>query len=253
MNDELTAAESWTYEHPNEEGSVYLKRLQVLKKKERDLLSRQAAWQTAQEKVRAYKNSIRRYKASATAPLYDHIAQDKLNSIIVECDAGTQWLKDLEKIHSAQQKYETPADLTELRMKASKLASTSAKILSEPRPKLPDPPKEQDDKENVASDNPDASSGQGDAPKSRSLWKWVATGGVTIIALVAAPILGGFGEPYGVPTPLNMISLWQGREINYDTIVDEAIIDESIADEAVIDEVIVNEVIFDDSLRDQEM
>jgi len=143
LSKELEAAEEWTYEHTDEEASVYADRLKTLQKKEDTYANRKKDLEEIQEKAKTLKTTIRRYKASATAPNYDHIAKDKLDSIIAECDGNTRWLADLEGRHAAQKKWEAPVlSLAELTVRTSSLNVNSVKILKEPRPKPPEQDKE---------------------------------------------------------------------------------------------------------------
>merc|ERR1711920_1135645 len=126
---EVDAAEAWTYEHTEEEASVYEKKLKELQSREEKFASRKANQVAIDEKVKALKNCIKRYKASAIAPIYDHIAKDKLDQLRADCDSANEWLTELEKKQSAQQKWEDPAfSVMELGVRSSTLVTNCQKI-----------------------------------------------------------------------------------------------------------------------------
>lgn len=141
---DVQAAEEWIDEHTDEEASVYVERLQHLQKHVQEFTRRQTELETINEKAKNFKSSIRKYKALATAAKFDHIAKEKLSSIVEECDAATQFIQDADAVQEKRKKTEpvTPS-LAELTVRMSSLESNSMQILSEPRPKPVEPPKEE--------------------------------------------------------------------------------------------------------------
>jgi len=122
--------------------------LRALKKREDEFSNRMATADGIQEKVKALKANIRKFKASAASANYNHIAKEKLDSIITECDNATQWLSELEARQKEVQKWETPVmSVSEISLRNNALAKNSTAILSEPKPKPPDPPSKKEKKD----------------------------------------------------------------------------------------------------------
>merc|ERR1712151_26710 len=120
LTEEVEKAEEWSYEHIEEEASVYEDRLKKLKSHEDKFSSRKANLEASEEKVKALKNCIKRFKASAIAPVYDHIAKEKLDQLRADCDAATEWLAEREKKLADQKKWEDSAfNVTELNVRTS--------------------------------------------------------------------------------------------------------------------------------------
>jgi len=148
LAEDVDAAEAWTYEHTEEEANVYSERLRALKKREDEFSNRMATNDATQEKVKALKANIRKFKASAASPNYNHIAKEKLDSIITECDNTTQWLSELEARQKDVPKWEAPVmSVSEISLRNNALAKNSTAILSEPKPKQPEPSSKKDKKD----------------------------------------------------------------------------------------------------------
>mmetsp|Transcript_6729 Transcript_6729/g.12543 ORF Transcript_6729/g.12543 Transcript_6729/m.12543 type:complete len:1114 (+) Transcript_6729:56-3397(+) len=148
LAEDVDAAEAWIYEHTEEEANVYSERLRALKKRENEFSNRMATSDAIQEKAKALKANIRKFKASAASPNYNHIAKEKLDSVISECDSATQWLSELEAHQKDVHKWEAPVmSVSEISLRANALVKNSTAILSEPKPKPPDPPSKKDKKD----------------------------------------------------------------------------------------------------------
>merc|ERR1740122_673115 len=105
LGEEVDAAETWTYDHMEEEASVYVERLSALKQKDDLFLQRKATLEAIPEKIRLLKASIKKFKASAISPACDHIAKEKLDGVVAECDASTEWLSEVEPKFAARNKW----------------------------------------------------------------------------------------------------------------------------------------------------
>lgn len=230
LTKDLDEAEAWTYEHTDEEASVYVQRLKALKKTEVECASRKSNLENIEEKVKALRNSIKKYKATANSSIYDYIAKDKLEAITQECDNNTEWLNNLEKRQATQQQWEPPVfSLAELAVRQSALTSNSTKILSEPKPKPPEPQKPEkpekpekkdkkkgdkggagkEDKAATDAATAGAANGKGrhEPPPRRRPWLRLAGGGVgVVLSLAAAALFAGLGKPYGIPSPAAWLS-----------------------------------------------
>jgi len=167
LKGELETEEEWLYEHGEEEAAVYSERLEALKSKVDEFSRRKQDLEWLHVKAKALKASVRKYKALATAPKFDHIAKEKLSSVIEECDGHTQWIEDIESNLANQKKWEPSGSINaELMVRNSTLSSNATKIFSEPRPQ---PPKKEkattsDVDAKGASSEPHAGEGMAAAP-----------------------------------------------------------------------------------------
>jgi len=230
LSKNLEEAESWSYEHPEEEASVYVDRVKALKKLEKECANRKATLESIEEKVKALKASIKKYKATANSKIYEYIAKEKLESITAECDSNTQWLQDLEKRQGDLPKWEAPLlSIAELTVRNSTLTTNSTKILSEPRPKPAEEAKEEKDgaeskdkskskgkKGDKAEDGEQPSENGSEKKEKEDAEAALASerearkrkvkiyGGLfsLLLAIPLAAVLAGFGKPYGIASPL---------------------------------------------------
>jgi len=218
LGQEVDEAEAWIYEHSEEEASVYTKRLDELKKKEDQLLRRKEAFEAVPEKVRLLKASIKKFKASAISPAYDHISKEKLDGVVADCDAASEWLSELEPVFAEQKKWEDPVlSLAELSVRSTSLMSSCSRILSEPRPKPPEPEKkekrEKKDKKgkgDKGNDEGSAEKGEGEEaasekkegperPRKPPVWKRMLPFTAIVPVVAALLVAGGYGETYVAP------------------------------------------------------
>lgn len=236
LGPELDEAETWSYDHTDEESSVYADRLKKLQALEKECRNRQATLDEVDTKVKLLRSSIKRYKAAANVPMYNHIAKEKLDSITSECDSNSEWLADLEARQTAVKKWEAPVlSIAELTIRNSSLTTAATKTLSEPKPKPPEPPKEEKDakggkdgkdgKKKGKKEKGDAKDEGEDAATEkaaeaeaeaevvakaasaseaakRKRKRWLMGGAAVAAALLLAALAAGLGEPLGVPSPL---------------------------------------------------
>mmetsp|Transcript_30576 Transcript_30576/g.65916 ORF Transcript_30576/g.65916 Transcript_30576/m.65916 type:complete len:1037 (+) Transcript_30576:235-3345(+) len=206
LKEELEEAENWSYDHTEEESDVYKTKLNKLKSLEKDCSNRKANWQSVESKTKALKTSIKKYKAAAISPICDHIAKEKLDTVIEECDKNAEWLSELEKKQADHKKWESPVlSATELTVRNSTLTTNATKVLSEPKPKPP--PKEKEESKDAATDG--NSTPAGDFPEAAALaakknrQKWMGLAAAAL-ALPLLAVLGGCGESFGVASPLGL-------------------------------------------------
>merc|ERR1712048_217764 len=101
-----------------------------------------------EEKVKALKSLVKKYKAMAVSPVYNHIAKEKLDKVIADCDNTTQWISEQESRQKTMKKWDSPVfSSTELTIRTSSLTNECSKILSEPKPKPPDKKDKKKDKD----------------------------------------------------------------------------------------------------------
>merc|ERR1712217_184445 len=188
-------------------------------------------------------------KASAIAPVYDHIAKDKLDQLRADCDDAAEWIAEREKKLADHKKWEDPVfSIVELNVRTSSLMTSCQKILSEPRPK---PKKEEKEKEKgpkktKAKNNADSkdpktdkdvdgedeteNDSPSDAKKEKKTSRLLLRFLLPLVVLIpVAAIFAGYGESYGVPSPWpTMQSYWpfgatnQEEDGGFDDVLDAA-------------------------------
>jgi len=217
LGEEVDAAETWTYDHMEEEASVYVERLSALKQKDDLFLQRKATLEAIPEKIRLLKASIKKFKASAISPACDHIAKEKLDGVVAECDASTEWLSEVEPKFAARNKWEDPViSAAELTVRTTTLMNNCSKVLSEPRPKPPEPEKkskkedkqEKKSKKDKRSNGGDEAEGEEDdasekgeedsQPQRRSMLKRMLPFTAVVPVVAALLMASGYGESLGV-------------------------------------------------------
>lgn len=271
---DLEEAEAWTYEHTEEEAQIYADRLKALSHLERECANRKATLESMDEKVKALKSSIKRYKATANSSIYEYIAKEKRDSITKECDMNTEWLGGLEKKQAALQKWESPViSGAEVALRSSNLTRNSTKILSEPRPKPPEPEKDEKDgkkkknkkgdkdgkdkdgekRDSNAAEDVGAEVDAGEdackpveAPK-RPKWQLFLGVGIAILTvLLGGAICAGYGKRYGVDSPM---AWWTQEDADFDDMPLHDLADPESSDMA--EELVLDEVAADESLADE--
>merc|ERR1712217_109960 len=98
------------------------------------------------EWVAALSDTISNYRSAAENPCekYSHISPEKLGMITKDCDALNEWLADMEAQQAKLAKHEKPVLIcADMERKNQELAKTADEILREPKPKPPEPPKEE--------------------------------------------------------------------------------------------------------------
>merc|ERR1712203_494293 len=98
---------------------------------------------------------------------YGHISPDKLASIVKECDDVSKWLTDLQAKQATLQKHDQPVLIcVDMEKKNQDLAKMADVILKEPKPKPPEPPKEETPAEAPKADAGAETTADGAAPAS---------------------------------------------------------------------------------------
>jgi len=149
MDSDLMKAEDWLYDTFDATKVMYVEKLDELKKIGDPIVFRYKEAEMRPDWIKAVQGTISNYSAAAKNPgeQYGHIAEDKLASIVKECDSLSAWLADLEAKQSALPKHEKPVLIcSEIQKKNQSLAAMADEILREPKPKPP-PPAEEPKKE----------------------------------------------------------------------------------------------------------
>lgn len=92
------------------------------------------------EWIDAVKGTISNYRNAAENPgeKYDHIASEKLQKIIDECEKLEKWLLETSKKQDAMEDHETPILMcTDMEKKNTELASMADEVLKERKPAPP--------------------------------------------------------------------------------------------------------------------
>jgi len=142
FNKMLMDAEDWLYDHYEGKKVEFVEKLEELKKFGNPIVWRHTEDQTRGDWITAVEGTITNYRAAALQPgeKYGHIAPEKLNQIVQECDQSSVWLNDLKKKQVETPKCQRPVLLcADMEKKNTALAQMADKILSE---KKPEPPKE---------------------------------------------------------------------------------------------------------------
>jgi len=143
---DLTKMEDWLYDAEDASKVVFIEKLDELKKIGDPVVWRCKESQIRDEWVQALSGTVSNYKAAAESPgdKYGHIAPEKLAKIMKECDTMSAWLSDLQAKQATLPKYERPVLMcADMEKKNQELAKMADEILKEPKPKAPEPPKEE--------------------------------------------------------------------------------------------------------------
>lgn len=149
LDSDLMKSEDWLYDTFDATKVNYVEKLDDLKKIGDPIVFRFKEAEMRPDWIKAVQGTITNYSAAAKSPgdQYGHIAEDKLASIVKDCDSLAAWLADLEAKQSALPKHEKPVlTCSEMEKKNQDLAKMADEILREPKPKPP-PPAEEPKKE----------------------------------------------------------------------------------------------------------
>lgn len=143
---ELTKAEDWLYDTSEATKVMFVEKLDELKTFSNPIVFRFREDETREDWIKALEGTAVNYKAAAQNPgdKYNHIAPEKLNKIVAECDAISAWLADMKARQSSVPKHEKPILIcADIEKKNQDLAKFADEILREPKPKPAEPPKEE--------------------------------------------------------------------------------------------------------------
>eukprot|EP00932_Pfiesteria_piscicida_P004067 SRR837773.1397.p1 GENE.SRR837773.1397~~SRR837773.1397.p1 ORF type:complete len:759 (-),score=443.32 SRR837773.1397:92-2368(-) len=137
---ELTKAEDWLYDTPDATKTMYIDKVDELKK-----VGDAAAWRYKESGMRddwikAVEGTVANYRSAAVTPgdKFGHIAAEKLASIATACEELDKWLKEAKEKQAAQPKHEKPVLLcAEMEQRSQELAGMADEILKEPKPAPP--------------------------------------------------------------------------------------------------------------------
>jgi len=150
FSSELMKAEDWLYDTFDATKTMYIDKLDELKK-----TGDAAAWRCKEsgmraEWIQAVTGTISNYRSAAANPgdKFGHIDAEKLGKIAAGCDELEQWLKDTREKQEAMPKHESPVLLcADMEKKSQELAKMADDILKEPKP---EPPKEEKKEEEAS-------------------------------------------------------------------------------------------------------
>jgi heat shock protein 4 len=157
FHSELTKMEDWLYDFEGATKVMYVDKLDELKKMGEPVVWRYKEAQIRDEWIGALTGTISNYKAAAENPgeKYGHIAADKLGKIVKECDTVSAWLGDLQSKQAKLSQTDKPVLIcAEMEKKNQELAKFADEILKEPKPKPPEPAKEEAPKEEAPAAEP---------------------------------------------------------------------------------------------------
>lgn len=145
LESELMKAEDWLYDNFDATKVQYIEKLDELKKLGDPVVFRFKEDEMREDWISAVKGTITNYSNAAKGPgdMYSHIAPEKLESIVKECDSLSAWLADMQGKQAATPKHDKPVRIcSDLEKKNQDLAKFADEILREPKPKPPEPPAE---------------------------------------------------------------------------------------------------------------
>jgi len=154
----LTAAEEWLYDTYDAETTDFIDKLDELKVHGEPIIYRRNEQQSRAEWVPHIQQTIQNYRTAAQSPSedYAHIAAEKKEQVVSDCNATEAWLQAL---LLQQQKLADYDDIVlksmEIKEKEHALRQAADLIFSEPKPKpAPVPEKPKADTENADVDKP---------------------------------------------------------------------------------------------------
>lgn len=160
---DLAKAEDWLYDTFDATKTMFIDRLDELRK-----VGDAVAWRSKEDGMRgewiqAVQGTVVNYRTAAEKPSdkFDHIAPEKLASIATACGELEKWLLESKEKQAGLAKHEKPVLLcADMERKSQELARMADEILKEPKPKeekKEEPPKE-DAKEQEETTDKDAAS-----------------------------------------------------------------------------------------------
>lgn len=150
FSSDLEKAEDWLYDNPDATKLQYIDKLTELKKVGEPVAWRSKEFEMRAEWIQAVNGTAVNFRSAAQNPgdKYGHIAPEKLATIVAECNALEQWLKDLEQQQANMPKHEQPVLIcADMEKKNQELAKMANAILNEPKPAPPKEEKKEEKKE----------------------------------------------------------------------------------------------------------
>jgi len=140
---DLTKAEDWLYDTFDATKTMFIDKVDELKK-----VGDAVAWRfkeagMREEWIQAVSGTVTNYRNAVETPgdKFGHIAAEKLASIATACDELEKWLSEMKDKQNALPKYDKPVLLcADMEKKSQELAKMADEILKEPKPT---PPKEE--------------------------------------------------------------------------------------------------------------
>jgi len=140
---DLQKAEDWLYDNFDAKKVQYVEKLSELKKTGDVVQWRWKENQMRAEWIAAVQGTVKNYLEAASEPgdKYDHIAKEKLQSIIDECKKTENWLNETLALQEKVPDHEKPVLMcSEMEKKIKELAHMADEILKERKPAPPPPP-----------------------------------------------------------------------------------------------------------------
>merc|ERR550534_2966040 len=167
FNSELTQAEDWLYDTMDATKTMYIDKLDELKK-----TGDAVAWRCKEagmrdEWVQAVIGTVSNYRSAAESPgdKFGHIAAEKLTSIVTACNELEDWLNEMKEKQEKMPKYEKPVLFcAEMEKKNQELAKMADEILKEPKPAPPKEEKMEEPAKGDKSDSEEKREEDGEAP-----------------------------------------------------------------------------------------
>jgi len=152
---ELTKAEDWLWDTPDATKTMYIDKVEELKK-----IGDAAAWRCKEHSMRdewiqAVAGTVVNYRAAGECPAenFGHIAAEKLATIVAACNELQKWLDEMKEKQAALAKHEKPVLLcADMERKSQDLARMADDILREPKPS--EDKKEDESQENQKDESP---------------------------------------------------------------------------------------------------
>jgi len=173
---ELMKAEDWLYDNFDATKTMYIDKLDELKK-----TGDAVAWRCKEsgmraEWIQAVTGTITNYRSAAANPgdKFGHIAPEKLAKIASGCEELEKWLVETRAKQEAAPKHESPVLLcADMEKRSQELATMADEILKEPKPA---PPKEEEpaqeekkpDEEPKTADAEEAKEAEKEAPQAEN-------------------------------------------------------------------------------------
>mmetsp|Transcript_47062 Transcript_47062/g.100739 ORF Transcript_47062/g.100739 Transcript_47062/m.100739 type:complete len:899 (+) Transcript_47062:132-2828(+) len=171
---ELTKTEDWLYDTYDATKTMYIDKVDELKKVGDAVAWRHKEFGLRDEWIKAVEGTISNYRKAAEQPgdKFGHIAGEKLATIAAACNDLEQWLKDMQAKQAALQKFEKPVLLcADMETRSAELSRMADEILREPKPSPPkeapkedaSPEKEDEKEANTNGDDDEAPADEGAA------------------------------------------------------------------------------------------
>lgn len=138
FSSDLTKAEDWLYDNMDATKTMYIDKMDDLRK-----VGDAVAWRSKEDAMRnewiqAVQGTVVNYRAAAENPgdKFGHIAADKLASISAACGELEKWLNESKEKQAGLTKHEKPVLLcADMERKSQDLARMADDILKEPKPR----------------------------------------------------------------------------------------------------------------------